>query len=141
MKTQPSNPHHRRSIRLPGYDYSQPGAYFITICVQDRVCLFGEVVEDKMCLNDLAEIVIEEWKKTQEMRPRIQIDAFVVMPNHFHGILIIDDGRGTLQRALQPHTCPYSKPAPTTPQPCPYNPTTCPYNPTTCPYSEPCPYG
>ena len=91
--------HHRRSIRLAGYDYSQMGAYFVTVCAHDRRCLFGVVEDGAMRLNGLGEIVADEWAKTAEMRRRISVDAFVVMPNHLHGILVINDCRGTLQRA------------------------------------------
>lgn len=93
--------HHRRSIRLPEYDYSQPGAYFVTLCAQDRACLFGEVVDGEMRLNDAGRIVREEWLRTAEIRPSVEMDAFVVMPNHVHGIIVIvsGDSWGTLQRA------------------------------------------
>lgn len=92
------------SIRLPGYDYSQPGAYFITIVTHNRQCLFGNIIDNEMMLNEFGVLVKNEWLKTGIIRPNIVIDAFVVMPNHLHGILIItdnDDGysRGdTLQR-------------------------------------------
>jgi REP element-mobilizing transposase RayT len=79
------------SIRLPGYDYSRPGAYFITIVVHNRQCLFGEIVNGEMTLNEFGEIVKTEWQKTGALRPNIDVDAFVVMPNHLHGILIITD--------------------------------------------------
>ena len=93
--------HHRRSIRLKGYDYTQPGVYFITICTQNRLCLFGEVVDGEMVLNELGEIVRNEWLKTAQLRSRVVLDEFVIMPNHMHGIIILIDsnGRGTLQRA------------------------------------------
>ncbi len=81
----------RRSIRLKGYDYAQPGAYFITICARGRECLFGEVVDGEMRLNRFGEIVREEWLKTAVMRPGIEIDEFAVMPNHIHGIVIIHE--------------------------------------------------
>ena len=94
--------HHRRSIRLKGYDYAQPGAYFVTICTQHRACLFGAVVDGEMRLNELGRIVRDEWLKTAKLRPRVVLDEFVVMPNHVHGIIMVvddDGGRGTLQRA------------------------------------------
>ena len=92
--------HHRRSIRLKGYDYSQAGAYFVTICVQNRECLFCEIVDGQMQLNDAGKIVQEEWLRTGEIRPNVELDAFMVMPNHFHGIIVMhQDCRGTLQRA------------------------------------------
>ena len=105
----PFGKHHRRSIRLKGYDYSQPGAYFITICAHNRKPLFGNVVKGKMRLNALGEIVRHEWLRTADIRPNVELDAFVLMPNHIHGIIILhDDGRGTLQRA--PTTEQFGKP-------------------------------
>jgi putative transposase len=94
--------HHRRSIRLKGYDYSQNGAYFITLCVQDRNPIFGRIVNGEMQLNEFGAIARDEWQKTADMRKNIEMDEFIVMPNHFHGIIVIDDGingTGTLQRA------------------------------------------
>ena len=96
------NKYRIESIRLPGYDYSQPGGYFITIVTHNRQCLFGNIVDGKMILNEYGELVKNEWLKTGVIRPNIIIDAFVVMPNHLHGILIITDNYdcgGTLQRA------------------------------------------
>ena len=84
--------HHRRSIRLSGYDYSQAAAYFITICAINRECIFGEIVNGKMILNDFGQIAHDEWLKTSEIRPNIMLDAFVIMPNHVHGIIIISRG-------------------------------------------------
>ncbi|RME36986.1 MAG: transposase, partial [Thermoflexia bacterium] len=79
--------HHRRSIRLRGYDYTQPGAYFVTICAYDREPLFGEVVDGEMRVNKWGEIVREEWFRTTQLRPYVVLydDEFVVMPNHIHG--------------------------------------------------------
>ena len=93
--------HHRRSIRLADYDYSQPGAYFITICTQDKVCLFGKVIDGEMHLNAFGWIVDEEWQKTAQVRSNVLLDEFVVMPNHVHGIIrIIEDlATGTADRA------------------------------------------
>ena len=85
------NRHHRRSIRLKGYDYSQAGAYFITLCTQDRACLFGRVVNGEMRLNDAGRMVLAEWNRLPERFPQVVLDAFVVMPNHVHGILVITD--------------------------------------------------
>lgn len=93
--------HHRRSIRLQGYDYSQNGAYFITLCAQDRKPIFGKIVGGKMQLSPFGIIVRDEWLKTSEMRKNIEMDEFVVMPDHFHGIIVIDDadiGRGAMPR-------------------------------------------
>ena len=85
--------HHRRSIRLPGYDYSQPGQYFVSICVQDRECLFGEISDNKMVLNACGGIVKGEWLSLSRRFPTIHLDAWVVMPNHFHGVLATQSKR------------------------------------------------
>jgi putative transposase len=72
------NRHHRRSIRLKGYDYSQAGAYFITLCTQDRACLFGKVVNGEMRLNDAGRMVLAEWNRLPERFPQVVLEAFVV---------------------------------------------------------------
>ncbi|MDZ7337191.1 MAG: transposase [candidate division KSB1 bacterium] len=90
MKYDPEK-HHRRSIRLKGYNYSQPGAYFVTIVTQDRECLFGEVVDGEMQLHDAGHMVCEEWNALPNRFPNVDLDAFIVMPNHIHGIIIITD--------------------------------------------------
>ncbi|MBZ0282144.1 MAG: transposase [Anaerolineae bacterium] len=83
--------HHRRSIRLPGYDYTQSGMYFVTLCTHNRGWLFGEIIGDQMHLNAWGQIVTAEWERTPQVRPYITLDAYVVMPNHLHGIIIIND--------------------------------------------------
>ena len=94
MPTDPATPHHRRSIRLPGYDYAQEGAYFITLCTHNREHLFGEIGNGEMVLNDLGKIVHDEWNHTSIIRPTIELGEFMVMPNHFHGIIIIHESVG-----------------------------------------------
>jgi len=90
----------RRSIRLKGYDYSQPGAYFVTICSQNKKRIFGDVLDGEMILNEYGCIVKNEWTRTTNVRDNVKLDMFVVMPNHFHGIIsVINDGRGVLQYA------------------------------------------
>lgn len=89
--------HHRRSIRLKGYDYSQAGAYFITICTHNRECLFGEIIDGQMHLNEIGKIVESEWLKTAEIRDEVELDAFTVMPNHVHGIIVITGNAGTTE--------------------------------------------
>ncbi len=79
--------HNRRSIRLKGFDYSQAGAYFVTICVQHRKCLFGDVVDGKMILNDAGKMVQTVWDEIPQKYPGVQTNGFVVMPNHIHGII------------------------------------------------------
>lgn len=76
----------RRSIRLRDYDYSSPGEYFITICTHNRECLFGEVVDGEMVLNDFGKIAHEEWFRTESIRDNVELDVFVIMPNHMHAI-------------------------------------------------------
>ena len=83
--------HNRRSIRLPGYDYSQPGAYFVTICTQNRACLFGEIVDGKMIVNTLGQLLTSCWSEIPAHHPYITQDAYVIMPNHIHGILYIHE--------------------------------------------------
>jgi len=81
----------RRSIRLPDYDYSQPGAYFITIVTWRRESLFGEIIDGEMRLNDAGRIVWDVWQSLPARYPQIGLGAAVVMPNHFHGIVIITE--------------------------------------------------
>ena len=88
-----SGEHHRRSIRLKGYDYSQPGGYFVTIVAQNRECLFGNVVDGEMVLNEAGRIVEWTWYDLSNHVDDIELDEFVVMPNHVHGIIIIHDNR------------------------------------------------
>ena len=84
--------HHRKSIRLKGYDYSQKGLYFITICTQHRSHVFGKIEKGKMILNEYGEIAAEEWEKSEEIRNEIELCEYIVMPNHFHGIVRINAG-------------------------------------------------
>ena len=78
--------YHRRSIRLKGYDYSQEGAYFVTVCTHNRECIFGEVL-----LNEFGKIVESVWFDLPKHYPNVELDAFVIMPNHVHGIMIVGD--------------------------------------------------
>lgn len=109
MKFDPQK-YHRRSIRLKRYDYSQAGAYFVTIVAWQREMLFGEIVNGEIpqgcdvILNDFGKIVSEKWQWLETQYEYVELGVWVVMSNHFHGILIIDDsGRGG------------SRPAPTQP--------------------------
>lgn len=81
----------RKYNRLPEYDYTSPGYYFVTICIQDKRCHFGKVADEQIVLNKFGMIVDSEWKKLINKYTLIRKDNYVVMPNHFHGILIIDD--------------------------------------------------
>ena len=109
--------HHRRSIRLKGYDYSQPGLYFITICTHQRKWLFGQVQHGAMELNHFGEIADAEWLKTAEIRNNVELLEYVIMPNHIHGIILLNDlendnRRGTMHRAptTTPHRAPTTTP-------------------------------
>ncbi len=79
----------RRSIRLKGYDYAQAGAYFVTLCTQHRECLLGQIVDGTMQLSPLGNIVYECWHRMPEYFSGVELDEFVVMPNHIHGVIII----------------------------------------------------
>lgn len=81
--------HHRRSIRLKGYDYSQAGLYFITLCCQDRACMFGSITNGEMTLNDAGSMVEFQWLELTKRFPKIVLHEYAVMPNHFHAILEI----------------------------------------------------
>ncbi|NUO82265.1 hypothetical protein HUU05_19505 [candidate division KSB1 bacterium] len=77
------------STRLQGWDYSRAGWYFVTICTRDHVHFFGEVVNGEMQLSPIGEIVTEEWQKTPQVRSKVELDTWTVMPNHLHGIVVI----------------------------------------------------
>jgi REP element-mobilizing transposase RayT len=81
--------HHRRSIRLKGYDYSQEGAYFITICTRHMICLFGQVENDRMILADAGKMINEQWIALADRFPNSRLGEYITMPNHFHAILFI----------------------------------------------------
>ncbi len=81
--------HHRRSIRLKDYDYSQAGAYYVTINVQNRECLFGKIVNYEMELNDAGMMIEEQWNALLERFPDLELDIYQIMPNHFHGIVVV----------------------------------------------------
>jgi putative transposase len=81
----------RRSIRLEGFDYSRPDAYFVTICAHRRMCRFGEIEECEMRLSEAGAIARESWENLPAHYPHVILDAFVVMPNHIHGIIVLTD--------------------------------------------------
>ena len=80
---------HRKHLRLSGFDYASEGAYFITVVTQNREPLFGEIIHDEMVLSEFGRIVEEEWLRSASIRTEIELGAYVVMPNHFHGIVHI----------------------------------------------------
>jgi REP element-mobilizing transposase RayT len=89
MKMYDAEKHHRRSVRLRGYDYSQPGEYFVTLCTEEMKALFGCVVNGRMELNAFGEIADQEWRQSSIIRHELELDDWVVMPNHVHGIVRI----------------------------------------------------
>lgn len=84
------NKYRIESARLNGWDYSAEGYYFVTVCTRARVCFLGDVIEAEMRLSPIGEIVAEEWLKTQEVRKNVRMDEWIVMPNHVHGIIVIE---------------------------------------------------
>ena len=86
MKFDPQK-HHRRSIRLPNYDYTQPGGYFVTIVTYHRDLLFGVVRNEEMRLNNYGKIADECWRAIPDHFQNVELDAYVIMPNHVHGII------------------------------------------------------
>ncbi len=106
--------HHRRSIRLKGYDYTQAGAYFVTIVTQGRLCLFGEVVAGEMQMNDAGRMVQQVCDELALFYEGVQTDAFIVMPNHVHGIIIL-----TGNVRATPHVHPDEMNVGTGPRACP----------------------
>ncbi len=83
--------YNRRSVRLKHYNYTEFGAYFLTICTKNKQWLFGEIKDDKMCLNNLGKIAFNCWQEIPQHFPHIELDVFVIMPNHLHGILWINN--------------------------------------------------
>jgi putative transposase len=81
----------RKSPRLQGFDYRSPGAYFVTICAFGRECIFGRIDHAEMVENDIGQIVSSAWTKIPDHHPHVELDAFIVMPNHIHGIVLLQD--------------------------------------------------
>ncbi len=86
--------HHRRSIRLSGYDYTSAGMYFVTICTAGRVCVFGDIVDEGVRLSRWGRIAARYWRAIPDHFPAVDLDAFVIMPNHVHGIMVINKADG-----------------------------------------------
>ncbi len=116
--------HHRKSIRLNGYDYSQKGAYFITLCTQNREHLFGEVIDSKMELNDAGAMVQTIWDELPTRFDNIIMDESIIMPDHTHGIIIITPDTPisrTGEPCVRPQTTQYIHPYPLFTSPNSYN--------------------
>jgi REP element-mobilizing transposase RayT len=93
----PSSPPFRKSPRIPGFDYASAGTYFLTICTRNMACRFGELRNGEMYLNDAGEMVACLWERNQERYRGAEVDAYIVMPNHLHGILMIGTDPGCEQ--------------------------------------------
>jgi len=87
--------HHRRSVRRPGYDYRQAGTYFVTICLHERRPLFGEIRRATMCYNDIGTMIVDWWLALPTRFPLVALDAWILMPDHFHGILVFSESMHT----------------------------------------------
>lgn len=116
MKYDPAK-HHRRSIRLKDYDYTQAGAYFVTLCTQHRACVLGDVIDDEMYLSTTGAIVADAWEWLAQQYPYVAIDAYVVMPNHFHGIIVINNDPVVGAVREPPHIPPTQPPTTTQNEP------------------------
>ncbi|MBE9119009.1 transposase [Lusitaniella coriacea LEGE 07157] len=102
MKYDPER-HHRRSIRLKEYDYSQPGLYFVTLCTYRQQCWFGEIQQAQIHLNQIGKIVAGEWLRSAQIRPTLQLDEWIIMPNHLHGIVGIVATESDIVKQPKPH--------------------------------------
>lgn len=90
-----------KRIRLPHHDYTGSGAYFVTLCAHGRNCIFGRISRGEVVFNDIGRIVDREWQRSAEIRREIVLDAYVVMPNHLHGIVIFPEERADCRPALR----------------------------------------
>lgn len=95
--------HHRQSIRLRNRDYAESGAYFVTICTKDRECLLGEIVDWKMNLTEFGRIILDCWNDLPSHYLNIILDAFIIMPNHLHGIVVLTDQASVGARSPRPY--------------------------------------
>jgi putative transposase len=95
------NKYRVESSRLKDWDYSTPAWYYITICIKNMKCWFGEIKNGKVILNKIGKLVKDEWMRTKELRENVDLDYFIVMPNHLHGIIIINGSE--IKRNVEPH--------------------------------------
>ena len=98
------NKYRIESARLKGYDYAEAGAYFVTVCTKGMQCWFGDVVNGEMQLSAIGNIVADEWMKTERIRANVTLDAWVIMPNHLHGIVVINEPASSVEtHGLETH--------------------------------------
>ena len=101
----------RRAIRLRGYDYTQQGAYFVTICTWGRLCALGDVVASEMVLSDAGQLAQAAWQALPQHYPGVRLDAWVIMPNHVHGIIVLEAGQRAGLKPAPTRLSPDPKPA------------------------------
>jgi REP element-mobilizing transposase RayT len=94
-----NEPHKYKSVRLPYYDYASPGMYSVTLCVRQRECIFGKIENGVMILNEIGALVKQEWLRSAEVRRELTLDEFIIMPNHLHGIVFINEMEGKIDEA------------------------------------------
>ena len=90
--------HNRKSIRLKGYDYSSPGEYFVTVCTYNHGCLFGNIIDENMRLSEIGRIAEQCWKELPAKFINVILDEYIIMPNHIHGIIIINECRDLINQ-------------------------------------------
>ena len=90
----------RKNLRLSGFDYTQPGMYFVTICTWDRRCCFGDVIDGRMVHSPLGEMISDMWRRTPQRHDAVSSDEFVVMPNHLHGLLLFGTSAPSLSSVV-----------------------------------------
>ena len=93
------------SNRLECWDYTAPGHYFITICIKNMQCLFGRIINGRMQLSPIGKIIADEWQKTEAIRPNVNLDQWIIMPNHIHGIIIITERKKVQTSRRDVSTC------------------------------------
>jgi putative transposase len=108
--------HHRRSIRLRDHNYAEPGAYFVTLCTEGHLCLFGEVEGDIVRLNPSGQIVEQAWRDLPNHYPYMELDVFVVMPNHVHMIVILTERSSLVGAGFKPALTPVPARTPDAPK-------------------------
>ncbi len=91
------NKYRIESTRLKGWDYSRDGYYFVTICTQDKKYFFGDIVDEKVRLSAIGEMVADEWQKTAQIRKNVSLDTWIIMPNHVHGIVVINNDESPVE--------------------------------------------
>ncbi len=96
---------HRRTIRLQNYDYHQAGCYFVTICTQDQKCMFGEIVKGEMYLNGAGSLAQSIWSTLPERFAHVELDQYMVMPNHLHGIMVLTGSPSMPKRDVDTVSC------------------------------------